>query len=342
MSRLLKGGSYQPALIYCFSLLFIFGWWTLTINTNTQYLLLPQNHTKVDLTTFYSIDRQELIDALNGNRQAMLKLVYTWQEESERLNLPALTHEELQLFSNTKLSMPQKQRLFPQTYAAASILLAIAAQEEVIALPRGLKKLRQLLPTQKSDKIIIESDRFNTEALSLIKPTAAFTSPYSNPATIQALKEQAIPIHTLDAALTMSEMVETVKKIGRLSNHSPEAEQLSLFIKAALQALDNRVEWLQNHQKLPNFVVAYKTDQLKIPTTKTITGSILNRMGIKTPHSTQWSLPLTNEFLQLTKPDKIIIASEQKESEHIPLHVQMCPTQHMVVAYYDILYALAH
>lgn len=329
----------KRALPYTLSLLLILLWWAVALKPGKEALTTTSSHPVIK-TPFHTIDRSQLKQALNGDSDMMIRLIDAWDKEAVAKGVRRLSDIELETLRSFQKEKKEKGRFFPQTYAAACFMLGLGAAEQIVALPQGLRKQKGLLTGDILSKIPEDAHRFNTERLALANPDGAFIAAYSDPGTIQALRRQKIPAFILDDAQTLPDIMTAIRQVGHVTDNEREAEQLCLFVKAALLALDNRVEWLIQTEQMPHFLLAYEMNGLHLPTRKTVTGQLLERMGIPPATGDSWTVPLTKEYMELSQPDFLLIASERDEKKHIPYHVQLFATQHVVLAYYDILYAI--
>lgn len=326
----------QTLLLYLGAFLFIGGWWFLTLSS---FPITPPELSPtlpIEMGPYQQFSRNLLRDALNGDIKSILSLIDSLNQE-----YPYLSDEEVALAHNLAENIkPGSSKFYPQTYAAASFMLALCAPEQIISLPKGFKSRSDLFPNELTNLISYETNKYNLEILSTQKIEGAFVSNYSDPCTLHALQSQGIPVIRLCACSSIEEVTHTIHMIGEITGNHQKAELMNLLIKSCLGALNKRTSWLRSTGQMPRFLCLYENNTLKLPTKKTLTGSILSIMGVETVNSNDWCIPVDKEYIENYHPEKIIIASESKNNKDIPYHVQNSPTQHMVLAYYDILYAL--
>lgn len=274
----------------------------------------------------------------------------------------------------TPFPLPLPRKIFlPQTFVSASFLLAIASPEEIAAIPNGMRAQKHLYPKSLTDKIPLDTNRFNSEQLYKTYPSVAFVADYSHPATLEMLKNQGIPLFTLKEMKTIDQVQDAVVRIGNVANHPLEAEVLSLFIESAMLAIDNRLIALlhdmEKHHEKPRVMFLNHYAQFSVPTDRTIAGDLLHRLNrlhysLIPPqeiNSRQWSIPIDQELIVHLNPDCLIIATSdqenlQKNIEETPAfdaikarveqrihtidYTTQAPTQYIVLAYYDIAQSL--
>lgn len=367
----------------------------------------PFNHTLLS-----TIKRESLWEALSGNTLLMVKLMSEWDidaqimqseglQQTKRLprsqylraqilgrQLNQASREQLnQLRESCRMKLiaddtgkcidlknPFK-RFLPQTFAAASFLLALAPPNEIVALPRRLREQIQLYPKSLTNQIPLDCDRYNSEKLFLAQPQIAFIARYSHPATIQALNCQGIQLYTMNNLSSITEICDELLRVGNVINRTLEAELLKIFIEAAMFAIDNRVTSLNLYlakQDNPRILFLNHHQAYSIPTRKTLTGQLLHRMGMPElalnsmakEKSSDWMIPVDKEAILNLNPECLIIATVNGEALKKEIHsdpalnqlsavrnnrvffideaIQQTPSQFIVLAYHDLMQALAH
>ncbi len=380
----------QPVKTYVSLTIFILGWWWLAFGSSpnpspivsTQSLLPPEG------------ERQRILEALNGDPNQMGQLIAEWDRESQQLNHPrlpqelfarsqflskllsTLSKEQIEALNNSlrvsqvtddtgaslSLTTPLS-RFLPQTHAAATLLLALANPEEILALPHGMRTCTHLFSEDILNQIPGHIEDYSTESRYLLNPDVAFVSHYSNPAIIQSLREQGIPLFTLSKIDTPEDILIAVGKMGHIVNRPLQAELLQLFIQAAMQVLDNRIQSLLPTTTSILYLNHYTT--FSLPSSKKLVWHFLNRMNINmqfaTESDTLWNIPLTREQMLCLDPDCLMISTEDKESLFQKLMsdpafsslsaiqkghlffvdetIQQSPSQYIVLSYFDLYQA---
>ena len=265
----------------------------------------------------------------------------------------------------------------PQTYAAASFLLALAPANEIVALPGRLRGQEHLYPRALTDQIPLDIERYNAEKLFRAHPEIAFVAHFSHPATIETLANQGVILYTMKNPASLQDISHELMHIGNIISRPLEAELLSLFIDAAMLALDNRLQILTKEFdaadiKPPRLLFLNYHQNFSIPTKKTLTGQLLKRIGawdISLPYSEaneqshEWMMmPIDKERLINLDPECLVIAAENPQAvereirQDIALKqlsavrnnrlyfvdesIHHSPSQYIVLAYYDIIQAL--
>jgi iron complex transport system substrate-binding protein len=73
---------------------------------------------------------------------------------------------------SSKNDPAQKLKFLPQTYVSASFLMAFVPSSQIVAIPKGLRKLTQIYPHSVMELIPYDIDRYHTEILSKPIPTS--------------------------------------------------------------------------------------------------------------------------------------------------------------------------
>lgn len=348
------------------------------------------------------LKRETLKDALAGNYELMTKLIADWDIDArllesrgvlqaKRLNRKDYIKAQLigrQLKKDVVKPFQAKTilddfgkgldldkpltKFLPQTYVAATFLLTLASPEQIVAIPQGLREQTEFFPKKLTDQIPMDIDRYNGEKLFREKPDVAFVANYSHAHTLHALQSQGIHLFTFKHFETIPEIQDALVRTGHIINRSLEADLLNLFIEASLLAIDNRVLAFNEHlseQGIHNPRILYLNyrSQYSLPTARTLTGKLLNRMGVQTlahnpEKQMEWFVPIYQEQIYRLDPEYLIVASAypQKMPAHIKEDkvmsqltavknhrtafiddsVQQSPTQYVVLAYYDLFQAI--
>lgn len=369
---------------YASAILLVIGWWTLAFAPSNkknslcdpQEQLSSQSNT---LSLITPINRDTLYKALSGDIFLMTKLIAEWDIDAQLLQinghqkvkrLPMHTYLRSQVLGrqlSQKKSTEKKQtpRILPQTHASASFVLALADTEQLVALPTGLRAHTKLFPKSLTDQIPFDIDRYNSETLYLAHPEIAFVANYSHPSIVNALINQGAQLVHLDGINSLPEIKNSLTQVGEVINCSMEANLLSIFIDAAMMAIDNCLLPFQNILQKP-ILFLYHHTQFSVPTLHTLTGQLLQRIGIyshlKTSTHNEWLIPISREQLISLNPHHLIIATSDANNLRSQIHndaslanltaiqekrvffvdesIQQFPSQYIVLAYYDIVQTL--
>lgn len=354
------------------------------------------------------IDRDRLRQALGGDVEIMVRLMADWDVEAQLLEaegispverLPQEDFQQAQRIGRLMLQAHPEQissldrelqpffitddagrvidlrssyhRFLPQTQAAASILLALLDPKEIVALPSGLRKLKQLYSEKTTQPIALDMDPYNAEAIHLMRPEVAFVAHYSLPATVEALKHRNVRLFELNEIKTIEAIRKSIVRVGHVVGRPLKATLLSTFMEAALKAIDNRLVRSRQLSKgsTPSRVLylSYYTS-FHTPTPQSLTGQLLQRLTLKplvspkNNDSTEWDIPLDKESLAALAPDAIIISSPHGPGvrtlllstpafQQLPAvqqgcirlvddEIQQCPSQYLALAYCDLATAI--
>lgn len=351
------------------------------------------------------LQREALHQALSGNFSKMFDLIEQWDLDAQILkrkgiqNIQRLSSDQYcqaQILShlinhsspqvlrdlNCKMNLESIQddtgkwikiedsyrRFLPQTFVAASFLLAIAQPQELISIPTGMRYLTQLYLPEKL--AFLPNQPLISEKLYLDHPHVAFVAPYSHPPALEMLRNHNIQLFNLKHLNKVSEIPEALLKIGHASNHILEAQLLAIFMEASLLAIDNRLQALFEKSDLNSYRMLYLCyrENFTTPSSKCLTGQLMERalahcpqISCPIPKNTEnWLIPIDQEQILHSDPDFLLIATPfnsnrilhnalaLKQSKayktnrifFIDESIQDSPTQFIVLAYYDIYHAL--
>lgn len=313
------------------------------------------------------------------NSQYLGRMLKDTPQKGELLKR-AQRQEKQNLDSRDRLydSQQSLQHFLPQTYASASFLLALISPYEIVALPRRLREQTQLYPKMLTDLIPLDIDRYNAEKLFQARPGVAFVAQYSHPATIQALSNQGISLYMTKNLHTLHDIADELLNIGRIVHRPFEAELLKIFMEAAIIAIDNRLtiftkDFVNRQAATPKILFLNYHQHFSIPTLKTLTGHLLEKIGIwdislkyveENEPSGAWTIPIDKEHILNLNPDCLIIAAiNEKEVKNkirndkalsqlkairnnhlyfVDEAIQQSPSQYIVLAYHDLIQVLAN
>ena len=408
MKKILDFFSNHP---YFVSLMFILGWWSFAFHTPPTSPPFPllTSVSAPQLPTLSHLERFSLQKALLGDFDLMLQFIKNWNTDAsvlERSGVKAIkklsTKKLLQahdLYHLIHQSSPQNLKhlnrmlatkhlvdgsealveipdlvssLLPQTYMAATFLLAIADPQEILAIPRGMRELTQLYPSPLLDLIPKNIQYYQGEKLYLASPSLAFISLYSHPPSLEAMRRQGIPFFVLSTPNNLTDIFKALRQVGHASQHVLEARLLHIFMEAAFLMIDNRLQTLHSkadHLPLQMLLYLYcEESSYKIPTLKSLSGQLLQRALHHNPSfispwlsetDFNWRLPFEQEKIRQTAPDCLILAHRQSKPSlnvdyfqgipacekqklfYIDETVQESPTQFIVLAYFDLFQILA-
>lgn len=379
---------FIPSLFYISAGIILTIWWGLAFRCDP--ICIHSNSTasgsiKIDEFDYLStIDRDRLKSSLQGNPLEMAAFIHDWDVDAQWLESIQIKdikrlkpHEILksQLLARKLVKYPSQfneLKLLPQTYVSANFLLAMVKPSQIMALPKGFREQQSIFysPTQ-TDLIPLNIDRNNTEQWFLKNPNLAFIAHYSHPSTVEALRNQKIPLFTISKINTFEEICKEILEVGKAIEREDIAELLTIFMEGAMLSLDNRLSFIKSQKPLPKTLYVNYHAAFSFPTEKNLIGQLLVRMGImdhkkeldKSRIQGRWSIPIEQEKIIHFKPECLIISSNNKEvmkkqiekdsafaglknaCKHISYvdeNVMQSPTQFVVLAYFDLLQALVN
>lgn len=304
------------------------------------------------------LKRSDLLQALQGDYPLMVHLLLEWDLDAQITHRERLAADELlraQVLGRILGQRPQidsSHRFLPQTYASASILLALLPPKHIVALPKGFRKQVQMYPLKVTAQIPLDADRLHAELLYLARPDKAFVSSYySHPSTLQALKDQGIALEMMKHSADWETIEGSILQIGKSVDCNEQAELLVLFMRGTLLALRNR---LNDKSKNKLTYVTYY-DRFYSPHAKAPGVLLLAQLGVylDCPKTTQL---LEREALLKLNPHCLLISSPDPEKVKKNLlkdpsfqcknffvlddEILQTPTHYIVLAGYDFVDAL--
>lgn len=379
--------SSQRSSLFLYSCLFlvIVTWWALAFpfgsnsSSPIKHKTSPFTLSSIVLGKLSRLERDTLHKALGGDFTLMQSLMMAWEKDAKLLiqlgvpnikTMPQLSQSSI--VSSEVIPLGNPSRFLPQTYLAATVLLALVPPEQIVAIPRGMRDLPHIYPSLLLDQIPLDIDRYNSERLYQAHPDVAFVAPYSHPATVDALKNQGIPLCMIKDVNALPDILRAISFIGSLINQREKTDLLLTFVEATMYAIDNRLRALTwqidpaiSQQKV---LFVHYSNRFALPTIKSMTGQLLQRVNEQTssffslPVSnsiTEWKIPLTHEAIVCENPDALIVSymlHDQKQPPQISLDgmtslrengvifidemIQQSLTQHVALAYFDIFHSL--
>lgn len=346
------------------------------------------------------IDRDALHRALCGDTLLMTELIASWELDAkilERAGIAGIKHlseeerfrssliarlllskEAVEHEAKARLSFIiddagnpidlalAADRILPQTFFSAGVLLALVNAETITALPYGIRSQKQLYPEELTAPVAADIDTTTREELVMMRPDIAIVAQhYSNPATVETLRQMGITLYLHRNISTIEDIHAATQAFGHLSARPLKAELMVLFMKAALNAIDNSFLANPPPDTSDLLIVGYHT-RFSLPGKKMLTYEFQGRLGILPPNASlensDWEVPISEEQILAAKPKKLVIIAPDiphiKEQllarpalQHL-LHqngcsiffldeeVQKTASQYHVLAYYDLINAI--
>lgn len=338
----------HPAIVYPLVISAILLWWTAAFFHTMGYAsasarsatpLAVEQRVEQPLPV-RPIDRDEILQALQGDFSMMGALIAEWDIDAQLLQqtkpTARLSPEKLltaHRLSRTIVQLETRQfespynwvcddtgqvlalaepphRFLPQTELAASVLLAICPSDQIVALPARLRRQR-LFSTEQLQRIALDCDRYNIEKLYAARPDVAFIAHYTQPSVIQTLREQDIALFTTTRVDSFTEVQDTVLNIGSAAGQREKAQLLTLFMEAGLLAIDNQ----RRDPKPKKVLYLHHGLSFWAPGPRCLNAQLAKRLDINAcvtsfPGS-QWQIALTSEQIALLAPDGIVVSTDQ-------------------------------
>jgi len=383
-------GKIKTALGYVVLSAAIFSWWFLALSPESDAdfsVPIPViTASRLQLPMISPIDRGDLKSALSGDISLITRLMADWDLDAQILEaqgiigvqrLPQQNFIRGQMLGRhlqTQKPKIHSDKYLPQTYAAASMLFALLSADQIAALPTGMRQQSELFSKKLTDQIPLDLDRYNTEKLYIERPKMAFAAPYSDPASIQSLKNQSIPLYFMPSVASCQEIMDHLVCVGKAVHQSEKGELLALFMESALAAIDNRMKALQSiiveNGGPPKVLFLHDFLHYSTPAPHSLTGQLLCRLNLLDSSIKNmmlpehlWTVPMTQEKIVEFAPEVLIVSSYDSESSwkrlnslsafrkvpalstqkvfFVDSEVQQYPSQLLVLAYFDLFQAYA-
>lgn len=381
-----KSPFFKTSFCYCGCVCFILIWWTFafypTVKDSTPNVDERQRSFEIfpsPVDCLSAMKRDAIHEALLGDTSLMCKLIADWDVDAQilkeygRPNTKRLP-EELFIRAQTLgrhlkkhpkepllgtsiydafggLHRPRQEGIIPQTYVAATFLLALSQPEDLKTLPKGMRLQTTLFPEEMTAKIPNDLDRYHHETLFLKQPKRAFVSPFSHPAMVHGLEREGIELFWHKIPETIEEIPQILRTIGEASGTSLKAELLNIFCLSAFISIENRMSAFETIRgKRVMAINCYHN--LSVPSKKSLTLQLLKRLRLEhfePADSNLWSLPITKEEILAFKPDTLLISTPSgkiqkgieplntvKNVRFLDASIQESPTQFIVLAYWDL------
>lgn len=379
---------------YLFTLGFIFSWWWIAFS--------PSNHSYSEFQGLHQIQREPLLaynqlqlaplereilhQALTGDFNLMTRLIADWDVEAQILEaeglvgIKRLQQEAFILSQKIGRTLTQRKEksstYLPQSYLAASYLLALLEPGQITAIPEGLRRQKFLYPEAITSRVTLNLDQACAEKLYLYKPQKAFIAQYSHPSIVTMLQKQGIEICKINTLNSFNELTDALKYIGQSVGQQEKAELLALFMEASLHAIDNRLLVIAKQCDITRQGICYLNYDMHFsaPTSMMVIGQLLKRLNINThlnesmtlkEKQEHWKISFEQEELMRLNPPFLIISSSHPttyiqerltnnralaELEAVKNHrvywvneeIMETTSQYIVLAYYDLYVTLAH
>lgn len=344
----------------------IFGWWYFAF---VNFAQSPHPSFNGD-TQALSIDRTRLKRALAGESDLMIALMQEWCKDHRTTSDNLKRCQQLAHLACAQ-SQASRKLILPQTFLAATILLAIAQPEELLAIPSGLRSQQHLFSVTLTELVPLDSDSLTNEKIFQLSPDITFIGHYSHPRFVENLKKQNIELCVLESPKNYAEVLSTIHQLGALSNHPHEAEILSIFLETALSVIDLEFQkYLEKSSSKSLSRLLYLIDygQSNLPGQHSLTWQHMDRLialgapisNLFSSSENQFPSVIDNETIHSLQVDGLLIAVPPVN--HAPCRaskltagminqrvfpikfiddsIQQSPTQFIVLAYFDLANAL--
>lgn len=313
----------SPFKCLSYGSIFILSWWLFFLRPESPPTIqeISVQKTKVPEPLF-SIDRDEVKAALQGDTDLMKELIKKWSIESQILssqgfqNIQFLTGKELYSVITQSPSLKLSNRIIPQTYAAAGIALSLAKKESILCIPEGLRSLAHIYPPSLTKEIPLNTSRiFSNEVFSL-NPHTAIIAHYSLPRTIESFHRMGLQLVTLRPPNSLEDIFYSIEQMGEVTQEREKASLLSLFCKACCLHIENLFSTQFKGNRPLKVLYLQKLKGWMSPHPHSLWGEMLQRLDVHNVSSSykdsrSWQIPLKAETIKQLNPDCILIAGNE-------------------------------
>lgn len=374
-------------------------WWLLAfqnpIANENSFSSIPKKEKTFNFSEldFLRLNRHEIKEALEGNWELMSDLISQWEVASEYLEqkgisyLKRLNREDF-VFSqliNRRLKkgdIPQERqsilidkvgqpidltssfkRIYPQTYHSAEILLALSDINKIVALSEGFKKQGFIQSNEKTKLVPFDLSFWNIDKIYEAHPEIAIVAEYSHPSLLQILKKQGVQLYFQKPIEKLTDLENSIIDMGLLCEEPLKAHLLNIFIKAVLNAIDNKREIYLKDFDYDKVLILQYYSKHSLPLEHSLMNDFIKRIGFhktisQEKRSDNTKTPFSEEEIINFNPQYLLIVTEKNEGKlnyfyrkkyasHIDAamnrkiflldeEVQQTSSQFAVLAYYDL------
>jgi hypothetical protein len=296
-----------------------FWWFFFLYSPSLQHTEFPQAPELHEL-----VQKNDLRLALQGNFQSMHKCLISYHKRYQQFkafDLNVVQPFNLNLINRiiNYRSEPNssKPKFIAQTFISATIGLAIAEPEQIIAIPEAIRKQTHLHNAEVMEQVLYNSSRYNAETLFSLKPNYCFVASYTSPTTLGTLKMQDINLIFLDDINSTQGIIRTLLHMGTIIEQVNRSTLLSEFTEATWCAFKNEIIYLKKTN--PNLfkrriAFLFHYDHLTFPSNLYLAHTWLEEVQVNLiePKSTSnirsWTTPIQIQELPNLDLEALIIA----------------------------------
>jgi ABC-type Fe3+-hydroxamate transport system substrate-binding protein len=286
-------------------------------------------HLQVDPKNF--ICPKKLKAALTGNLSEMKLLLDGFEERAFYLKLKNAPQAEKLLSSIQNIrylilkenleeeKAKSNKRYFPQTYSSAIALFSLLDKEQIVAIPKGLREYKDLLPPSYLEAITLNCENTYAEQIYLEKPSLAFVAPYSLPRTIKKFEEQNIPICLLSSCYSLKDITKNLLEIGEKVHKKNKSLILASFFDLSLAILEEKFNSIKTSSPSIPFdktLILTYYGHLSLSGQLSLNYQILKHLNIHKSldelvkdYPMQWGVKVSKEQIKNVDPDFLFLIS---------------------------------
>lgn len=248
-------------------------------------------------------DKDELILALSGNRQAQTQFLMWRQKEGALVNFAPLLEQP-----STQEKLP---KIFTQSYAAASLALALCEEGQILAVPSQLHSQTKWHNLNVLKSVPYKTEDVDAELLYQIRPDRCIASHFSSPYSIDRFQRQGLLTLILPAPNQIQAIEASIEKTASFVQRPQEGKWL-------LETFRQSLSWL--HSQLPSgeideekILIIELHRQMSLPSHKQLYMKWLYPNHQSENDFTSWSQPIDYETLYTLNPKLAILICDDLE-----------------------------
>ncbi len=250
-----------------------------------------------------SYQREAFIEALSGNREAQEKFLRFRQKQGAFIDFEKLE------YSSQETPGPS---VFAQSYAAASICLALCKSGQLMAVPSHIRRKAPWHNQTLLKSISYTTEDVDAELLYKIAPERCIASHFSSPSALERFSVLGLRTLILPAPNHIEALETSIEQTADFIERKIEGRWLLTTFKQSLQWLESQ---LPSHEEIEQDVLIIELyKQMSLPSHKQLYMKWLYPKIIgKEELTSPWSTPIDYETLYTLKPKLIILLCENIE-----------------------------
>lgn len=253
-------------------------------------------------------DRELFIEAFCGKKEAQHHFLKWRKKKGAKVHIPS------HLISNSK----KPPTVFTQSFACASLALALCKKDQIIAVPSQLKLQTKWHNEEILKAIPYTTEKVDTELLYELKPQRCLASHFSSPSSIERFNRLGFSTLILPPPNQIEDIETSITQTADFVNRIEEGQWLLETFKQSLFWLKSELPkpfFNENSTQIPSEVLIIELyKQMSLPSSKQLYMQwLLSHDLVLNKPEVPWSTPIDYETLYTLRPKLIIILCEHIE-----------------------------